>query len=366
MKPRRTTQQDIAAHLGVHVTTVSMALRRHPSLPPATIERVKAAAGELGYRPDPALSALMDYRRNVTSGSSGWTLAYLTSWPERDAWRKHPPHMRFYEGASRRAEELGYQFEHVWLRESGLSPFRRRQILHARNYAGWILAPLPVGRGHLRLNWDEVCAVKIDSSMVWPPLHGVGNNQIQIMRLAIRQAVHRGYRHMGFASRRTNNERVDRLWTAAYLDEVERLGFTPKIPAHLPAQLERREFLKWFWQWKPDLVLSQDHRLPEWLESDGARIPDEVGFINLDLQAAQETQTGVRQQHEAVGGAAANLLDLLIRHNERGIPAISQLTLLEGHWAEGGTIRPLSSQSSRSSALVSRPRKSRSLKPKNP
>ncbi len=366
MKPHRTTQRDIAAHLGVHVTTVSMALRHHPSLPSATIERVKAVADKLSYLPDPALSALMDYRRNVTSSSTGWTLAYLTSWPERDAWRKHPPHVRFYEGASRRAGELGYQFEHVWLREAGVTSARWSQILHARNYAGWIVAPLPVGRGHLRLSWEKACAVKIDSSMVWPPLHGVGNNQIQIMRLAIRQAMHRGYRHMGFASRRANNERVDRFWTAAYLDEVERLGSPKKIPPHLPSQLERREFLKWFRRWKPDLVLSQDHRLPEWLEGDGVQIPDEVGFINLDRQAAQATHAGVCQEHEAVGGAAVNMLDLLIRHNERGIPAISQLTLLEGRWTEGGTIRPASSQGLRPTKPVSRPRSPRSLKPTKP
>ena len=193
-----------------------------------------------------------------------------------------------------------------------MSVSRWRQILHARNYAGWIVAPPPVGRGYLRLNWEDACAVKIDSSMVWPPLHCVGSNRIQIMRLAIRKAIQCGYYRMGLATPKASNEMVDRLWTAAYLDEIERLGVTHRIPAHLPDRLVRPEFLKWFRRWRPDLVLGLDYRIPEWLEGDGSPVPLEVGFINLDRHVAHETQTGVCQQHEAVGGAAVNLLARIV------------------------------------------------------
>ncbi|HEY3377332.1 MAG TPA: LacI family DNA-binding transcriptional regulator [Armatimonadota bacterium] len=45
------TQQDIADHCGVHITTVSMALRNHPRLRTETIERIQAVAKQLGYDP---------------------------------------------------------------------------------------------------------------------------------------------------------------------------------------------------------------------------------------------------------------------------------------------------------------------------
>ncbi len=57
------TMAHVAKRAGVHVTTVSLALRNHPSLPEHTKERIRALAAEMGYRPDPSLRALMAYRK---------------------------------------------------------------------------------------------------------------------------------------------------------------------------------------------------------------------------------------------------------------------------------------------------------------
>src|SRR4051812_21699814 len=57
--PTRCTIKDIAAKAGVAVSTVSYALRNHPSIPPATCRRIQAVGEKLGYRPDPQISALM-------------------------------------------------------------------------------------------------------------------------------------------------------------------------------------------------------------------------------------------------------------------------------------------------------------------
>ena len=47
--------KDLAAHLGLSPTTVSLVMNRSPAarrIPPETHERVRAAAAELGYRPN--------------------------------------------------------------------------------------------------------------------------------------------------------------------------------------------------------------------------------------------------------------------------------------------------------------------------
>jgi len=59
---QRVTMRQVATRAGVHSTTVSLALRNHPSLPVETRERLQALAKEMGYRPDPMLGALMHYR----------------------------------------------------------------------------------------------------------------------------------------------------------------------------------------------------------------------------------------------------------------------------------------------------------------
>src|SRR3954470_4583453 len=49
---RRLTLADVAAHAGVSVPLVSIVMRDVPGASPATRERVRRAADELGYRPD--------------------------------------------------------------------------------------------------------------------------------------------------------------------------------------------------------------------------------------------------------------------------------------------------------------------------
>ena len=49
----------VAAAAGVSVMTVSLALRRVPSIPAETRERVLAVAEKLGYRRNPLVAALM-------------------------------------------------------------------------------------------------------------------------------------------------------------------------------------------------------------------------------------------------------------------------------------------------------------------
>ncbi len=57
------SMRDIAGKAGVSVMTVSRALNNHPGLAPLTRERILQLAGELGYRPNPMVSALMRSRR---------------------------------------------------------------------------------------------------------------------------------------------------------------------------------------------------------------------------------------------------------------------------------------------------------------
>ena len=60
------TTTQIAAKAGVSRTTVSFALRGHAKIPLATADRVRAAAAELGYRPNPRVAAI------ITIWRCGW------------------------------------------------------------------------------------------------------------------------------------------------------------------------------------------------------------------------------------------------------------------------------------------------------
>ncbi|HEX2099257.1 MAG TPA: LacI family DNA-binding transcriptional regulator, partial [Candidatus Synoicihabitans sp.] len=57
------TIKDIARVVRLHYSSVSLALREHPSIPEATRARVRRAARRLGYQANPVMSALSGFRR---------------------------------------------------------------------------------------------------------------------------------------------------------------------------------------------------------------------------------------------------------------------------------------------------------------
>src|SRR5712672_334593 len=96
------TMQQIADAAGVSRMAVSLALRNSPKISAATAERIRRLAEELGYRPNPMVSALMTQLRHSRDMKKPSVLAYVTAFPTEEGWRRPRPAAAFYEGARRR------------------------------------------------------------------------------------------------------------------------------------------------------------------------------------------------------------------------------------------------------------------------
>src|SRR5688572_14130805 len=215
---RRVTLADVAKQAGVHTTTVSLALRNHPRLPEATRQRLRALAEQMGYAPDPAMQALVAYRKNIGPHSSRQHLAYLTNWSTQWGWKKALGHDQFYSGATARAGELGYEIEHFWLGAPGLSHERMSTILHTRGITGVIVASHTEENDvALRLDWGKFCAVKIDFFPVATELHNVTNDQRAIIQLAMQRVTAAGYRRIGLVIPSWWDHGVRLAWSAGFL-----------------------------------------------------------------------------------------------------------------------------------------------------
>src|SRR5687768_14253018 len=95
----RVTQRELARLASVSHTTVSLALRNHPSIPPETRERIAKLAQRHHYRPDPALSALNAYRVNRAAPRFHGTLGWLTCFPTPHGWRDMIQAEGYFDGA---------------------------------------------------------------------------------------------------------------------------------------------------------------------------------------------------------------------------------------------------------------------------
>ncbi|MBE2214296.1 MAG: LacI family DNA-binding transcriptional regulator [Opitutaceae bacterium] len=352
---RRITMADIARKAGVHVTTVSLALRNNPRLPQATRERIQALAVEMDYRPDPAIASLVAYRHAISRPSAPQPLAYVTGWHSQWGWKERPAHLEFFEGASARARQLGFDLQHFWLRAPEMTDKRMCQILHTRGITGLIIASYTGASGHtLDFEWAHFSAVQIDYLPSQPELHRVSNDQRGIMQLAMRRVAARGYRRIGLVLPQWWDDGVQYAWSAGYLAEQQALAGQQPIPmlrypwpgseTGRPIPVDQVPLVpveplkRWLREHRPEVVFGHAPYVLPQLEQLGIAVPRDLAFVDPSLIQADGTVAGVMHNSRRVGELAVEILSGQLQHNVYGLPAYPTVTLVEGTWHEGASL----------------------------
>jgi len=338
--PRIVTLKDIARKAGVSLMTVSRALRKQGDVAAATQVKVEKIAAELGYRPHPLISALMSYRRAAKPIQSHSVLGFVTSFPTQDGWKSRKIYQEFFQGAAEAADRHGYRLEEFWLRAPGMTAQRFSDVLYNRGISGLILAPLPISQGHLRLDWERFSAVTFSYTLARPLLHRVANHQFRAMRLTMRQLRRLGYRRKGLAMPASFDQRIDHQWIGGFLMEQRRSKLADRVPPFLIEDKNWNEanFRKWFLRHRPDVILSQQIKILDWLHNLGREVPQHVGFVHLNCPDQSGRIAGIYQNSPVIGQVAVDFLVGMIQRNERGIPTLAHTLLVEGTWVEGATV----------------------------
>lgn len=338
MTARRITIRDIAREAGVHFTTVSRALGRHPSIPEATCQRIQQIAERLGYVPDPMMAALMSYRPRLRTPSYHGNIAWVDNYPEREGWRHHEIYRKYHDGAQARAEELGYKVEEFWLNEPGLTPRRASDILSTRNIHGLLLCPQPSVGMSIQLEWDRFSAVTYGYTLASPPLHRVASHTSFAMTELIRQVRQLGCRRLGYVIAPSLDERIFNLWSGTFLTHQMHWPRKEHIPLQALEKVEESKFLKWFERYRPEVIISPDATLIDVLEKAGYRVPRDVGFASPSLVTHPRKLSGVDENSIEMGRAAMDMLAGMLHRNERGLPSIPYYLLVKGEWQRGATL----------------------------
>ena len=98
-KPR-VSLHDIARRVHVSQPTVSRALKDDPRISVATRQKVHRAAREMGYQPDPMLTALAHYRRGKTMTPVSSSLAWINLWRGPKLLRSFREFELYWQGAA--------------------------------------------------------------------------------------------------------------------------------------------------------------------------------------------------------------------------------------------------------------------------
>ena len=329
----------VAAAAGVSVMTVSLALRRDPSIPERTRERVLAMVERVGYRRNPLVSALMSgLRGRHPRGRDAHVIAYVDTFGSVMTKHQRETLRRFRNGAADCAAQHGYRLERFRMGGEGLSEARLERVLLARGIRGVVLAPFPKTGSGLTQPWRDHALAALGYSLAQPPLHRAVNHQVHSFRLAVAELLARGYRRIGLVMSRHEDARVGRNWiSSALLAQHEHAGTDRAFPLYFADRINRGALLRWLRQQRPDVVVSTEPGVQSWVRLAAREATRRIGFAHLHLSSDTTGCSGVDQNNERVGAAAVDLVVEQLHANNYGIPPNPKTVLIEGRWTAGRT-----------------------------
>ena len=334
--------RDIAKAAGVSAMTVSRALRGSSLQNKATRERIQQIASELGWKPNPLVSALMSQRLRQRGARLTANLAILD--PRSDEPDANRNHIR---GALERAEELGYRAEVFPYKPSQTSSGRLREILLARGVRGIVLMPLPVGLHEIAFDFENFAAATIGYSLGSPVLHRVANDTQANVHIALRHFEKHGYRRVGLIMADDANRRMLCQYTSA-ADSYDRFysrGMRVRqliLPDERFTNTDLRKILGWIARHRLQGICSSAELLHRRLIESGAIIPADFGYLHLHRLGADPRITCVDQLRDYIGRKAIDLVTAMIQRNETFPTTHPQIILTPSELIEGGTTPPIS------------------------
>jgi len=330
--PKRITLRDVANAAGVSHSTVSRALQGSPLVKSATRERLLKLADEMGYRPDPMLSALTAYRSRIHLSKQRDAIAFVVGDFLLEPWAD------IIENARKRADKLGFEMQqHIWQPE--LSANRQSDILRARGIKGIIIGPVNRLNDRIPLpilpNYFSMVAVGRFISN--PKVNTVTPNHFDSITQACDALRDKGYRRIGLAMIRRQHQRVGGRFIAAYLAYQQNLPPEERVSLCIPDHEDqaRDQFLPWIDSERPDALLAYFHNY-EQFRSWGLPIPEKIAFAALNLnQAFAGKISGTDVNDPAVGKALVDMLHSQLLTGETGIPEHPRTLVVDTFWRDG-------------------------------
>jgi LacI family transcriptional regulator len=330
--------QTLADAAGVSKTTVSLALRNHSSIALATRLRIQALAKELGYRTNPFVSALLSSVSCSKPMPTMAPMAFVSDETQADI-RREPRRLFFWRHAQQRASELGYRLDRFWLGSDGMTPRRLNEILKARGIGGIVFGIMKDASSLTGWNFDEFSCASITLQTTLPSMPGTESDTFRSALHVFDQLARRGYRRIGLAMDVGSDRRHEFRHLAALTAFYALRGWGAIPPPLEPARWEAEVVHAWRKRVRPDVVVTVNSELLEWLQAAGLRVPEDIGYASLGVPPSSQLESGMRHDATALCAGAVDLVDAQLRRNERGLPPKPKRLVVVGTWFEGSTLR---------------------------
>ncbi|WOO41529.1 LacI family DNA-binding transcriptional regulator [Rubellicoccus peritrichatus] len=326
--------RQVAEAAGVSRMTASRAFKEGASIKPEVRAKVLKVAQRLGYAPDKMVSELMtsfvkrrpiDYRETIA----------VVWWPER--WNQVNQADSYtasiQQGIQRAAARHGCTVEEVVLSPE-LPPRAIDRMLKARGIQGVILTPpQSADQSAPDLDWDELCVVRLGSSLRNPKFHCVQASHYKAMVHVLEKVSSLGYKRPCLLAQTDMGVRMQRAFAAAFMAWVED-GSNSIWHAE---SVYDSGLLEWLEEKRADVIVAD---CDEWYPVLKPQL-GKYGFVSLAVKNPDDVIAGNYQNSVSVAESAVDLLMQARFRHETGIPAEPLLLLTTGSWVEGSTLPDL-------------------------
>ena len=325
--------KDVAKEAGVHQTTVSLALRNHPSLPKSTRERIQKLADRMGYRPDPALSALVAYRQATKNQPSEQVIAWIINLRDPSQFDSCHLHTHLIDGARERAKELGYKLDVFWYGKEYKDARSLNRVLKARGIQGLIFGAFDYREEPFDLDWDHFSVVKINQLPRNLTFDSIHCNHIEAVSLVVDELHRIGVKRIGFAL--SEFEEVKKQFRFGAGLHTKRRAIDPENwiePFYFKHDCEYKEDVlpsvaAWARAEKVEAIVSNWNNM----DSVAMELTNEgqmCRFVPLDADERTKVYGGINQDHRESGRRAVDMAVGQIKTFRRGFEANPCATLI--------------------------------------
>lgn len=334
----------IAKLAGVSPSAVSLALRDSPRISAETKARVMSLARELDYEPDARIVHLMRHLRTPREVRQQACFGVISFYESQRPWEKSRHLSSVYDGMQRRARDLGYRLEPLWLRASGMTYRRFGAILETRGIDGLLCFGSPDFNQDFPAELGGHAVVTIGLS-IRTPLHRVTSHFYNDTLHALSRVQALGYKRPGLVLGTHEDTRSAYAHAAAYLGWCEHeLGSQSALPILRLREVEEPALTEWLVKNRPDVVVFV--HLPEMIARFRAvlkrlqiSIPKSLGVVVLSHEVEGTGFAGLQQNQRLMGSWAVELLAARIANRDLGIPVNPRTEMVESEWVNGDSLR---------------------------
>ena len=336
----------LAKELGLGKATISLALRDDPRIRKQTRERVQRHADKRGYAANPMVAHVMSQLRSAKVSDYRATVALINVAPREDAIRSSVAFRAIADGFRKRAAELSYLVEDLWIGDEIFAdPDRLKKVFLTRKIEGMAFVGM-LERAHLP---DPVHAVLSRSVFVGlgvrltqPLVHCCANNQYNTALLATQKMLSKGFLRAGLVKSLAIDRALDGRISMGFRRGLEEAGWKEENAATMIWRFQPNDsvgFLRWCDETKPEVILTMHAEVAGWLKaaSGGTR---KIALAHLDWNPSFEGWAGMNQHNDKVGSFGAELLTAHLARRELGLPDAVKTMLVESEWVDGRSLRP--------------------------